>query len=70
MYGDRRRLTADVEDAFNAQHRLTVAVEQHRKPDTKRGPVQGLLEGQAEGLDIVPVAIPIVRMTMHPPPGV
>ena len=51
MDDDRSRDLKDVQYAFDTQDVFAMDMQQHRKPDAEPGPIQRLLEGQAEGAD-------------------
>ena len=51
---------ADVQQALDAQHVLAARLQQHRQPDAEGGPVERLVEGQAQRAHLVRVRRRIV----------
>ena len=49
----------DIEDAFDAQHPIAMAVEQHAEPQAEQRPVDRTVERQREGVDRLVVAIAV-----------
>ena len=52
---EERPRFADIEQPFHAQDVCATRGEQHRQPETKRRPLEGLVEHEANGIDVVSV---------------
>src|SRR5258706_1501459 len=57
MHSDRRCRVGDIEDAIHSQQRITMAVKQHRQPDTEPRPIDRLVEAERQSSDIIGVAM-------------
>src|SRR5262249_35848998 len=59
MHRHRCYRIRDIEDAFYPQQRVAMAVEQHRQPDAKPGPINRLVDVERQGADVVGMSIMI-----------
>ena len=53
MHRDRRCRVGNIEDAFDPQQRIAMAMQQHRQPDAEPRPIDRLVEAERQRGDIV-----------------
>ena len=66
VHGNRAGHSTHVEQAFDAQHILSVRLKQHAEPYSKSRPIDRLIECQAKSMNtlVVPIAVVMVMRVL------